>query len=109
MRLTGLDSQGFLENEAVLEGISHLFRSSAGGDELEDIAPQQYEAFFAIDTHTRYLTERRLVPGERHIPFPPEVDPNHALDNARGIHFVRTGDNVVEYGVRREGPEGTVS
>lgn len=108
MRLTGLDSENFLQNKERLDLINSIFREAVGGSPFEGIAHAQYEGDLAIDTHTRYLTERRLVPGERHIPFPPDIDPQHVLEDARDIHFIRTGDNIVEYGVRGDGDDGTI-
>ena len=106
VRLTGLDSQNFLQNRDTLDVVNAMFRDATPGEPLEVVTYAQYEGDFAMDTHTRYLTERRLAPGVRHIPFPPEIDPHHVLEDARDIHFIRTGDNVVEYGVLRPDETG---
>ena len=106
VRLTGLASQGFNENQGTLERIGTMFAEAVGEDELEGFTHALYEGDFAMDAHTRYFTERRLVPSLRHIPFPPDIDPHHVLEAARDIHFIRTADNVVEYRARRESEVG---
>lgn len=106
VRLTGAGSEVFQHNEPCLHAVEGLFLGVAGDEGLEGITHALYEGDLAIDAHARYLTERRLVPSLRHIPFPVEIDPHHALEDARDIHFIRTPDNVVEYRSREEDPDG---
>ncbi|KAJ3503405.1 hypothetical protein NMY22_g18259 [Coprinellus aureogranulatus] len=108
VRLTGRNSHEFQENESRLHDIEHMFLRAVAENELEGFNQAMYEGDFALDAHARYLTERRLVPSLPHIPFTADIDPLQVLDDARDIHFVRTADNVVEYRVRREDPDGTV-
>ena len=106
-RLTGLGSESFIENRAVLNNVCTMFEAAVHPTHFDGIEHTLYDGDFAMDTHARYLTERRLAPSLRHIPFTPDVDPQHVLEEARDIHFIRTLDNVVEYRIRREGDDGT--
>lgn len=85
--------------------VCEKMRAVEGVDEVDPVSFGRYEGLPCIDLHTRYFTERRLVPGERTYPFTPDIDPNQALEDARGTKFVRVMDNVVQYSqvVRDEG------
>lgn len=77
--------------------VDNLFKAVPGVNHVEPFAFGRYENQYSIDLHTRYLTERRHVDDQAHIPFPADVDPNQALDEARGSRFIRVQDNVVQY------------
>lgn len=64
---------------------------------VDDLSFGRYEGYYAVDLHTRYLTERRLVSGQRTYPFPSDVDPRNVLEEARGSRYVRVQENMVQY------------
>lgn len=97
VRLTGLGIPSFDDYLESLERVKSKFTHKAGFGMLDTPGEALYEGHRAIDLHTRYLTERRLVEGERHIPFPPDIDPNQALEEVRGGNLIRVEDNVVQY------------
>ncbi|KAF6751808.1 hypothetical protein DFP72DRAFT_1070846 [Ephemerocybe angulata] len=107
VRLTGLGSHTFEESQDRLREIFEEFRRTEGVDTLEGFEFGLYEEQYCIALHTRYLTDRRNVPGQRHIDFPADVDPEHALEDARDIQFIRTVDNVVQYAKKVEAQDGT--
>ncbi|RXW21096.1 hypothetical protein EST38_g4748 [Candolleomyces aberdarensis] len=51
----------------------------------------------ALEWPCKVLTDRNLIPYEKSVPFPTNVDPNHILSNLRPDLFVRGPDNCVEY------------
>ncbi|KAF6744750.1 hypothetical protein DFP72DRAFT_857057 [Ephemerocybe angulata] len=96
-RLTGLGSDTFGEHNNVFKRVHQAFATAPTVDKLDAFDFGQYEKHECIDMHSRYLTERRFVPSQRHIPFTPDIDPNHALEIARDTKFIRVEDNVVQY------------
>ncbi|KAG6915600.1 hypothetical protein DXG01_010803 [Tephrocybe rancida] len=47
-----------------------------------------------------------VLPGEKHIPFEPALNPAGILENLAKKGFVRTEDNVVEYMERKSAANG---
>ncbi|KAF6758496.1 hypothetical protein DFP72DRAFT_1167358 [Ephemerocybe angulata] len=97
VRLTGLGSNNFQEELSPFTVIESRFRNTVDVTDLQGFDFGVYEGEPCVALHARYLTERRLARSLRHIPFPPEIDPNHALEDARDTKFIRTEDNVVQY------------
>ena len=56
-----------------------------------------YEGYPCVEAHARYFTNRNLIPYEKSVPFPSNIDLNHILSNLRPDLFVRGPDNCVEY------------
>lgn len=100
IRLTGLGSAVFNEYRDAVERIQTMFTHEAGEHNLTRLKECMYEGEYAVDMHTRYLTERRLVEAEKHVPFTQDIDPNNALEEARGGNLIRTTDNVVQYSTK---------
>ncbi|KAF6752332.1 hypothetical protein DFP72DRAFT_1070645 [Ephemerocybe angulata] len=107
IRLTGLGLHTFEENKEPLTQIFERFRDTDGVDTLKGFDFGLYEEQYCVALHNRYLTERRYVPGQRHIDFPPDIDPDHALEDARDTEFIRTVDNVVQYAKKVQEGDGT--
>lgn len=97
VRLTGLGSPAFDEYRDMMEQVQSLFTHKVGLGAIDIPNSAVYEGEYAMDMHTRYLTERRLVEHDRHLPFPQSIDPNQALEDVRGGNLIRTVDNVVQY------------
>lgn len=97
VRVTGLGLTSFDEQHHVFESVEQKFAAVSGVTEVTPFTFGRYEDMYSIDLHTRYLTERREVDDQPHIPFPTDVDPNHAMEEARGSRFIRVQDNVVLY------------
>lgn len=97
VRLTGLGAPSFDGCGVTFDEVVGRMRAAEGVANVEDFTFGRYEGHFAVDLHTRYLTERRLVPGEPTYPFPADIDPNNVLEEARGARYVRVQDNIVQY------------
>ncbi|KAF6741297.1 hypothetical protein DFP72DRAFT_31314 [Ephemerocybe angulata] len=108
-RLTGLGSDVFAEHKSVFKRVYDAFAAAPPVDNAFNFDFGLYEKHDCIDMHARYLTERRFVPSQPHIPFTPDVDPNHALDLARDTEFIRVEDNVVQYTKRISYEDGSHS
>ncbi|KAF6744858.1 hypothetical protein DFP72DRAFT_1078067 [Ephemerocybe angulata] len=108
VRLTGLGSMSFHDSLTRIDDIESRFREADGVTHLEGFSFGEFEEEECVAMHARYLTERRFVLGQRHIPFPPEIDPNDALEAARGTKFIRIADNVVQYSKKVVNEDGTV-
>ncbi|KAF6761865.1 hypothetical protein DFP72DRAFT_802698, partial [Ephemerocybe angulata] len=107
VRCTGLGSATFGGFQSQLNDIYDKFANTPGVSAMKNFDFGLYEGEYCISMHTRHLTDRRYVSGERHIPFPPEIDPNHVLEDARDTKFIRIEDNVVQYSKKIEAPDGT--
>ncbi|KAF6751251.1 hypothetical protein DFP72DRAFT_1071453 [Ephemerocybe angulata] len=97
VRLTGLGSHGFRAQEEVVSSVLGQFEGSPEVSALDDMNFGQYEGHSCLDLHARYLTERRYAPGLPHIPFTPDIDPDHVLEELRDTKFIRIEDNIVQY------------
>lgn len=102
VRLTGLGCSAFDEYSEAIDAIQLKFMQHAGFGVVEGLKKVVYEGDYAVDMHTRYLTERRLAETEKHIPFTTDVDPNQALEEVRGGNLIRIADNIVQYSRRTE-------
>ncbi|KAF6741386.1 hypothetical protein DFP72DRAFT_1084092 [Ephemerocybe angulata] len=107
VRLTALGSESFNLYEGVFASIQDAFAAAPAVTEVEPFDFGVYEGYYGVDLHARYLTERRFVPSQRHIPFTADVDPNSVLEEARGGKFIRVEDNVVQYSRKVEEGDGT--
>ncbi|KAF6747099.1 hypothetical protein DFP72DRAFT_1075745 [Ephemerocybe angulata] len=108
VRLTGLGSNNFQDGLAGFSDIETEFQKYPEVTKLTGFDFGVYESEPCVALHARYLTERRLVRSQRHIPFPPEIDPNHALEDARDWQFIRAEDNAVQYAKKTVEKDGTV-
>jgi hypothetical protein len=84
-----------------LHDIVAKFADAVAPKKVQSVCFNEYEGDIAIDAHTRYFTERRHAPHEKHLPFGPDVDPVHALDILRGSTWIHAAENQVEYMVKR--------
>ncbi|KAF6751779.1 hypothetical protein DFP72DRAFT_1063883 [Ephemerocybe angulata] len=108
VRVTGLGSISFNESLTRLGAIENRFREAEGVANLQPFSFGKFEDEECVAMHDRYLTERRFVRELRHIPFTPDIDPNEALEAARGTDFIRVADNVVQYSKRMTKEDGTI-
>ncbi|KAF6748638.1 hypothetical protein DFP72DRAFT_1073997 [Ephemerocybe angulata] len=106
VRLTGLGSHTFEASQDRLNEVFERFRSAEGVENMKGFNFGRYEEQYCVDLHSRYLTERRYVPGQRHIDFTNDIDPDHALEDARDTQFIRVEDNVVQYSKKVDGADG---
>lgn len=108
VRLTGLGSESFPSGARIFDDVRQRFAELEGVVGVEEFSFGRYEGHACVDLHARYLTERRLASGQCTVPFTPDVDPNHALEEARGTKYVRLADNVVQYSRKVVEEDGVV-
>ncbi|KAJ2914405.1 hypothetical protein MD484_g6005, partial [Candolleomyces efflorescens] len=98
VRISGLGSDTFNEFEDIVKSVHKMFSDHKGPDSSIPLPVKSaFESHFALDLHARYLTDRRVAPNERHIPFTDDVDPIRVLEGLRGARFIHTAENEVQY------------
>ncbi|PPR07295.1 hypothetical protein CVT24_007357 [Panaeolus cyanescens] len=115
VKLTGLGLDEFHEGFARVGEVAKVFdarmrRMESGNryDVLQDMETATWEGNPVLDLHNRYFSYRTQVPDEKDLPFSQDVDPNHALEDAKGNELVHVGDNVVVYLKKRTTTEGEI-
>ncbi|KAF6759632.1 hypothetical protein DFP72DRAFT_1063976 [Ephemerocybe angulata] len=109
VRCSGLGSHAFAGQRVIFEQVYAAFVANPCVEQLDDFEFGLYEGHKCVDLHARHLTERRYVPSLPHIPFTPDIDPNHALEIARDTMFIRVEDNVVQYSKKIYEDDGSYS
>ena len=80
-----------------MEVVYKLFSHQLHTGKLEAFELGLYEGALAIDSHSRYFTERRLAPQETHADIPATIDPNGILNALRTQKFIYGPDNHVDF------------
>lgn len=93
MKLTGLSEEGFDQAAGIVYELHTWFQEAVPNGALNPIKFVPFEGHQAIDAHTRYFTNRALVPYESNTQFMPFVDPNKTLQNAQVDSLIHATDN----------------
>jgi hypothetical protein len=97
-KITGLGATSFDAAIQKVDEIHQLFcRTVSPGDTVTPPSFSPHKGDSAVDVHARYFTDRHSAPGLKHIPFKPDVNPMHILENLRGVKFIHAPDNDVQY------------
>ncbi|KAF5309066.1 hypothetical protein D9611_015091 [Ephemerocybe angulata] len=80
--------------------VHDAFAQHARDREVDQIEFIPYEGHQSLEVHSRYFTDRALVPYEKNQAFLPGVDPFDVLRKLQPDEFIHAADNVVEYCVR---------
>ncbi|PPR00611.1 hypothetical protein CVT24_005493 [Panaeolus cyanescens] len=113
VKLTGLGLPEFEQGWDIVMQIQNKFDSvmrerSTGRDELETLEGMRWDGNLVVDLHNRYFTYRSRAGAEKDIPFTPDVDPIHVLEDAKGADLVHLTDNSVHYLRKKTGEKGEV-
>lgn len=97
VQVTGGDSMLFGSFKENMKVVYDLFSHELHMGKLEAFDLGMYEGAFAMDSHSRYFTERRLAPQETHTDIPATIDPNGILNSLRTQQFIYGPDNQVDF------------
>ncbi|KAF6753993.1 hypothetical protein DFP72DRAFT_787808, partial [Ephemerocybe angulata] len=106
VKITGLGSDEFEGYQTKLQDVHERFVEHAADRTVQPFDFIPYEGHPTLDSHSRYFTDRNMVPYEKNLPFLPGVDPRRVLRKLQPEEFIHGPDNVVEYCVRAIGSKG---
>ncbi|KAF5340765.1 hypothetical protein D9611_007529 [Ephemerocybe angulata] len=100
VKVTGFGSSEYDAYMDKLQTVHDAFAQHARDREVDQIEFIPYEGHQSLEVHSRYFTDRALVPYEKNQAFLPGVDPFDVLRKLQPDEFIHAADNVVEYCVR---------
>jgi hypothetical protein len=87
----------FEEAWAKIQEVVNKFGHNAPHHTISDVDFIPYEGDRSIEAHTRYWTDRKLIPREKNTPFSRDVDAFGVLQSIQPDVFIHGPDNIVEY------------
>ncbi|KAF6754968.1 hypothetical protein DFP72DRAFT_965302 [Ephemerocybe angulata] len=109
VKITGFGSKEFEGYVDKLQDIHDKFSGQVADRTIDPFDFLPYEGNAALDSHSRYFTDRHLIPYEKSHRFLPGVDPHRILRTIQPDDFVHGPDNVVEYCARTADSNGRIS
>ncbi|KAF6747794.1 hypothetical protein DFP72DRAFT_821263, partial [Ephemerocybe angulata] len=106
VKVTGLGSDDFAAYIDKLHEVHEMFVEHVKDRFVVPFDFLPHEGHESVESHSRYFTDRFLVPYEKNQPFLPGVDPHHVLRKIQPDDFIHGQDNIVEYCVRNMGTKG---
>ncbi|RXW19495.1 hypothetical protein EST38_g6352 [Candolleomyces aberdarensis] len=97
VKIIGAGCPAYDEIQQKVQEVYASFQNGNHQGAMKTMDWNQYDGQYAVDSHTRYFTERRHAPSLGHQPFPMDVDPDHVLEELRGTKYIRCEENVVQY------------